>query len=1171
MRDMSRRRIRVLVSAIIAGVLALGIPMIAPSPATAAEVGIGGGSVIAITPDRAFAYVAVDPANGSNHNRIVKVNLSDLSYSTVATLTAYGQCGSDIRSLVVTPDGTTLYIGTYGCVWRLNVADNVVTSGLVGYTVAGLVATNTRVYASTRDNGKLYYTTKGSSWGDTWSDPGINGTWGVEAISPDGSTLYIATESTPAPLYAYNTTTWARSTAAADFRASALAMASDGSYILGSQGTTVRKLILTGASSGTVTSQAYTIWGADHLVIEPSGTYGYVGGKYNSHTITKFRTSDLGQVSQYIIGGTSDAPNGLAEPTTGSDMLLATLVDKLLIFPLVPSAPTLTTATPGDGSASIAFTAGSGGMSTISNYEYQVDGGAWTALSPADATTPVTIPGLTNGTQVSVALRTVAGSDVSVASNALTVTPRTTPSAPTSLVATPGNGNASVAFTAGADGGSAITNYEYRVNGGTWTALSPVATTSPVTVPGLTAQVSSTIELRAVNAAGSGAGSASTSVTPYGSAGAPTSLVATAGDSSASIAFTAGANGGATITNYEYRVDSGSWTALSPADATSPVTISGLTNGTSVALSLRAVTVAGAGAASTTVNVTPVTNASAPTGLVATYGNESASVAFTAGANGGAAITNYEYRVDSGNWTALSPVDTTSPVTIPGLTNGTQASIELRAVTSVGSGSASSAVTVTPMSTPSAPTSLVATPGNASASIAFSAGSNGGSAITNYEFRVDGGTWTALSPVDTTSPVTIPGLTPAQAASIELRALNTVGNGAVSSSVSVTAISPAAAPTALVATAGNASASIAFTPGADGGGPITNYEYRLDGTGAWTALSPAASVSPVSIPGLVNGTPVDIELRAITGAGPGAASSAVTVTPVAPATSFGGGYAASTTSASSGVTADSSVSEPTSAPRSPSLPAPVAVPQSVSVGHGLVFVDGRAVGSKVTVTCGRTWQVAGDGFAVQFSPKSLRGAFDNSCTTIMGTTLDVSGKGFHPGTLVAVYLPGRVLAALGESRVKADGSFTIKASIPASMKSGRYVLQANGLASPSSVRSVNLGVRLEAAGPTGVRAKISFLPGTARVTPKSAAAIKRFIAAEGATTASAVVLPYVGTDVLRGRPALAHERAVAVARITKAAGLRLTPQEAGAVKLAADSKARTQTTLWLRPAPATSS
>ena len=95
------------------------------------------------------------------------------------------------------------------------------------------------------------------------------------------------------------------------------------------------------------------------------------------------------------------------------------------------------------------------------------------------------------------------------------------------------------------------------------------------------------------------------------------------------------------------------------------------------------------------------------------------------------------------------------------------------------------------------------------------------------------------------------------------------------------------APTGLVATPGNASASIAFTAGADNGSAITNYEYQLStgaGSGPWTALNPADTTTPVRISGLTNGTTYSVRLRAINGAGDGrgAQSDPVSVTPVAP-------------------------------------------------------------------------------------------------------------------------------------------------------------------------------------------------------------------------------------------------------------------------------------------------
>jgi hypothetical protein len=85
---------------------------------------------------------------------------------------------------------------------------------------------------------------------------------------------------------------------------------------------------------------------------------------------------------------------------------------------------------------------------------------------------------------------------------------------------------------------------------------------------------------------------------------------------------------------------------------------------------------------------------SAPTGLTATSGDGSAQVAFTPGADGGAAITKYQYKVGTDAWT--DAVGTTSPITVTGLTNYLSASIRLRAINSVGTGPASVAVAVTP-------------------------------------------------------------------------------------------------------------------------------------------------------------------------------------------------------------------------------------------------------------------------------------------------------------------------------------------------------------------------------------------------------------------------------------------------------------------------------------------
>ena len=93
----------------------------------------------------------------------------------------------------------------------------------------------------------------------------------------------------------------------------------------------------------------------------------------------------------------------------------------------------------------------------------------------------------------------------------------TAPAAPTITGITPGNTSLSVAFTAGADGGSAITNYKYSTdNGSTFTPVSPAATTSPILISGLTNGTTYQVQILAVNAVGDGAASSTVSGTPAG-------------------------------------------------------------------------------------------------------------------------------------------------------------------------------------------------------------------------------------------------------------------------------------------------------------------------------------------------------------------------------------------------------------------------------------------------------------------------------------------------------------------------------------------------------------------------------------------------------------------------------------------------------------------------------
>jgi hypothetical protein len=165
-------------------------------------------------------------------------------------------------------------------------------------------------------------------------------------------------------------------------------------------------------------------------------------------------------------------------------------------------------------------------------------------------------------------------------------------------------------------------------------------------------------------------------------------------------------NGGATITNYEYSVNGGtSFTALATPSSVSPMTITGLTNGTTYSVKIRAVTSAGAGAASTAVNGYPLAAPSAPSALSVTPASGSLSVGFTPGATGGATPTYTATATPVGGGNAISVIGSGSPISITGLTNGTAYTVAVIATNSVGSSTAlsSGATSYTPSGVPSTP------------------------------------------------------------------------------------------------------------------------------------------------------------------------------------------------------------------------------------------------------------------------------------------------------------------------------------------------------------------------------------------------------------------------------------------------------------------------------------
>ena len=318
-------------------------------------------------------------------------------------------------------------------------------------------------------------------------------------------------------------------------------------------------------------------------------------------------------------------------------------------------------------------------------------------LSSASGTLTLTnLPGAASPAAVSVA--------ITGASGTITLpTAATAPGAPTVGTATAGNAQATVSFTAPAsNGGSAITGYTVTSSPGGKTAT---GTASPLTVTGLTNGTAYTFTVTATNAVGtSTASAASNSVTPAAAAtapGAPTVGTATAGNAQATVTFAApSSNGGSSITGYTVTSSPGGNTATGAA---SPITVTGLSNGTAYTFTVTATNAAGTSTASAASNsVTPASAATAPgapTVGTATAGNAQATISFTAPAsNGGSAITGYTVTSSPGGKTATG---TASPLTVTGLTNGTAYTFTVTATNAVGTSSASAASnSVTPATGP---------------------------------------------------------------------------------------------------------------------------------------------------------------------------------------------------------------------------------------------------------------------------------------------------------------------------------------------------------------------------------------------------------------------------------------------------------------------------------------
>ena len=256
-----------------------------------------------------------------------------------------------------------------------------------------------------------------------------------------------------------------------------------------------------------------------------------------------------------------------------------------------PSVVTDLATAPGNRQVALTWTAPNDGGTAITDYTIQfkaTSDSSWiTFTDPVIGTTGAIVTGLLNATSYDFRVATTNVVGTSAYSSAISGTPRTTPGLPTSVTATPTNGQVTLSWTApSSNGGSAVTDYIIEVKTSsafTWTTVADgTNTNTSVVVTGLANDTSYNFRVAAANIAGAGSYATPVASTPFGPITAPRTLVATAPSTSLILNWLAPLSSGASaIRDYliQYRVSgAASWTTWTHAASTATsATITGLT------------------------------------------------------------------------------------------------------------------------------------------------------------------------------------------------------------------------------------------------------------------------------------------------------------------------------------------------------------------------------------------------------------------------------------------------------------------------------------------------------------------------------------------------------------------------------------------------------------------
>jgi len=534
-----------------------------------------------------------------------------------------------------------------------------------------------------------------------------------------------------------------------------------------------------------------------------AGTASIVVDPISDSSIAVYAGTDLDQLTEVasLSGGGPLGVSFAADGVTTYHVQIGQLLPAApgpfsLTYGTEPGAPSLGSATPGNGFVSLGWSApASTGGAPITGYRIYrgASSGDETVLATLANVTGYTDSDVTNGTAYYYKVSAVTVLGEGPLSNERSATPHviTAPGPPTLNTATPGNGEVTLSWAPPAsDGGSAITGYKvFRgTSSGGETLLTDVNVVSSYTDTTAANGTTYFYKVSAVNSFGESLRSNELSAKPAVPMTVPEAPFlgqAIPGDNSVTLNWTAFGSGGSPITGFKiYRgASSGAETQLATVANVTTYTDSTAANGVTYFYAVRARNAIGDGPLSNERSVIPMTAPGAPTLASAVAGQADVALAWTEPtSNGGAAVTGYNVYRSSGGGAEAKLVSVDAPQTTyddTTVVTGTTYAYRVTAVNAAGEGAKSNQRTAIPATVPSAPTITATTALDGSVTVIWSAPSSNGSAISGYKLyrAVGGGNSAPLTTLGSASSYVDTAVTNLTIYDYRVTAVNALGEG----------------------------------------------------------------------------------------------------------------------------------------------------------------------------------------------------------------------------------------------------------------------------------------------------------------------------------------------------------------------------------------------------------